>query len=235
MAFQPLFNYPNNKLYQYEAYPIKLDCNFVVDHTNGNGLGLRSLKGAGIANVFMNTSATPGVGNYGVTNPNPASGLVLVQFQNNFNRLLGVTGGFVSPLTGSNLTSVTAGNAYVLTGLGTATAAQLQAVGCPAGFAPALGMAFIASASVAMPASSTCKLSAASGITSIETIGDTNQAISNANVYQNGGCQLILQTLGPTISTGAYVAPLIPTAPADGSVLALTFYFSNSSTTVAGQ
>jgi hypothetical protein len=226
MAFQPLFNYPNNKLYQYEAYPVKLYCNFVVDSTNGNGLGIRSLKGAGIANVFMHTSATPAAGNYGVTNPNPASGLVLVQFQNNFSQLLDVTGGFVSPLTGSNLTSVTAGNAYVLTGLGTATAAQLQAVGCPAGFTPALGMAFIASASVAMPAS---------GTTSIETIGDTNQAISNANIYQNGGCQLILQTLGPTISAGAYVAPLIPTAPADGSVLALTFTFSNSSVKVAGQ
>lgn len=34
-----------------------LSCSFVVDATNGNGLGIRSLKGNGITEVFMNTSA----------------------------------------------------------------------------------------------------------------------------------------------------------------------------------
>lgn len=38
--------------------PILLDCNFVVDPANGNGLGLRNLKGQGFTNVFMNTSAS---------------------------------------------------------------------------------------------------------------------------------------------------------------------------------
>lgn len=38
--------------------PIEVDLNFVVDSTNGNGLGLRSLKSNGfVKNVFMNTSA----------------------------------------------------------------------------------------------------------------------------------------------------------------------------------
>lgn len=38
--------------------PIKIDLNFVVDSTNGNGLGLRSLKSNGyVRSVFMNTSA----------------------------------------------------------------------------------------------------------------------------------------------------------------------------------
>lgn len=38
--------------------PIEIDCNFIVDSTNGNGLGIRSLKSNGfIRNVFMNTSA----------------------------------------------------------------------------------------------------------------------------------------------------------------------------------
>ena len=36
---------------------ILLDCNFIVDSTNGNGFGVRSLKGQGIKNVYMNTSA----------------------------------------------------------------------------------------------------------------------------------------------------------------------------------
>jgi hypothetical protein len=39
-------------------YPVLLDCNFVVDSTNGNGLGIRNLKGPGIANVFMHTTAS---------------------------------------------------------------------------------------------------------------------------------------------------------------------------------
>lgn len=42
---------PHNKL-------VLLDCNFVVDSTNGNGAGIRSLKRSGrIGYVFMNTSA----------------------------------------------------------------------------------------------------------------------------------------------------------------------------------
>src|ERR1700731_2634369 len=86
--YQPIFNYPSNKLYQYEAYPILLSCNFVVDSTNGNGLGIRSLKGSGIANVFKHTSATPCNCNYGALNPNPAPGNILVVFENQFNRYL---------------------------------------------------------------------------------------------------------------------------------------------------
>lgn len=43
---------PHNKL-------TLLDCNFVVDSTNGNGLGIRSLKDSGrIANVWMHSTAS---------------------------------------------------------------------------------------------------------------------------------------------------------------------------------
>src|SRR5580698_1169620 len=51
----------------------QIDCNFIVDSSNGNGLGIRSLKGSGCASVYMHTSATPAAGN-----PNPASGYILV-------------------------------------------------------------------------------------------------------------------------------------------------------------
>jgi hypothetical protein len=37
--------------------PVLVDCNFVVDSTNGNGAGTRNLKGQGVQSVFMNTSA----------------------------------------------------------------------------------------------------------------------------------------------------------------------------------
>lgn len=58
MTFQPSFNALSNKLYQLEVNAWLLSCNFVVDVANGNGLGLRSLKGAGIANIFMNSTAS---------------------------------------------------------------------------------------------------------------------------------------------------------------------------------
>lgn len=39
--------------------PVKIDCNFVVDSTNGNGLGIRSLKSNGyVEHVFMHSTAS---------------------------------------------------------------------------------------------------------------------------------------------------------------------------------
>lgn len=43
--------------YSFLNKPVLIDCSFVVDSTNGNGLGIRSLKGSGVRDVFMNTSA----------------------------------------------------------------------------------------------------------------------------------------------------------------------------------
>lgn len=235
LPFQPIFSYPNNKLYQYEAYPVLLSCNFVVDSTNGNGLGIRNLKGSGVANVFMHTSATPAAGNYGVLNPNPASGIVLVQLQNQFSRYLSGFSGFVSPLSGSNLTATTNHVTYVVTGLGTATLAQWQAVGYPLGMTPTLGAAFVATATGTIGGSATVQVQSVSGIQTIEIIGDPNATLQNSNMYQYGGAQLILQTLAPTVSGSAYDTPMIPTAPANNSVLGLNFYLSNSSVTVNGQ
>jgi len=223
---KPIFNYPNNKLYQYEAYPVLLSCNFIVDSTNGNGLGIRSLKGSGIANVFMHTSASPGVGNYSVTNPNPASGVILVQLTNNFNRYLGSMGsGFVSPVSGTPLTSTTAHTAYVIVSLGTATLAQWQAKGFPVGMTPAVGAAFIATATGSIGGSAAVEVATSSGIDSIEVIGDPNQTLQNSNMYQNLGAQMVLQCLTSGVLT----------APANGSVVGLNFYMSNSSVQVNGQ
>jgi hypothetical protein len=45
--------------YDFLEKPVKIDCNFIVDSANGNGLGLRSLKGAGVRSVKMNSQANP--------------------------------------------------------------------------------------------------------------------------------------------------------------------------------
>lgn len=210
--------------------PVTLDCNFIVDSTNGNGLGIRSLKGVGIANVFMHTSATPGIGNQNQTNPNPPSGYIVVQLADNYNRYLAGTSGFISPLSGSNLTSVTANSVYVITSVGTGTQAQWQAIGLPLGVIPAVGAAFIASSSTSVPGSGTVQIPAAAGSTvdHIEVIGDFNQTLAPLpNPIQPGvGGQAILVCLAATNSS---TTTLVATAPANNTVIGLTFYLNNSS------
>ena len=207
------------------AAPVQLDCNFVVDSTNGNGLGIRQLKGPAVANVLMHTTTTPRVGNNGITNPNPASGLIVVQLSDNYNRYYCGFSGAVSPLTGSALTSTTAGNAYVIISLGTTTNAQWQAAGVSSALTPSFGMSFIAAATGAIGGTGSVKLAGVSGIANIEVIGDPNQSIAPLGT-PGQGAQFILQILAPTSSS---VTTPIATAPADGSVISLSFLLSNSS------
>ncbi len=198
--------------------PVIVDFSFIVDSANGNGLGIRSLKGYGlIESVFMHTSATPGVV-AGVTNPNPASGYIVVNLADNYNRYLGAWGGFVSPLSGSSVTSVTSGNAYTIVSLGTATLAQWVAKGFPVGVPPAVGASFIASATGTIGGSAAVQAPAAAGagIDHIETIGDANQTITATTAP--GGGAVILACFKNTVLT----------APADGTVIGLEFYFNNS-------
>lgn len=229
--FQPKFNYPNNKLYQYEQYPVQLQCNFIVDSANGNGLGIRSLKGAGVANIFMHTSATPALGNYGVLNPNPGAGIIVVQLQNQFNGVISILGGQVSPVSGTPLTAVTAHGAYTIVSLGTATAAQWLAVGLPLGVIPAVGQSFIATTSATIGGSAAVETPSVSGVLTVEAIGDPNAMLQNLNVYQNGGGQILLQTLSATSSS---VTTPVATAPANGTVISLQLLMSNSGNTVNG-
>lgn len=216
-------NFPNSRIYTPHVMPVLLDCNFVVDSANGNGLGIRNLKGGYVANVFMHTSSTPAPGN-----PNPASGVIVVQLQDGYSRYFGGFSGQISNI-GASVTSLTANVAYVITSLGTATLAQWVAAGLPVGMTPAVGAAFIAAASGTIGGSATAAPSATSGsgIDHIEILGDPNQTIApNRSVSGSlQGSQLIAQTF----FEGAI------TAPADGTVISLSFYLSNSSVMLAGE
>lgn len=116
------------RLYSFASQPVLIDCNFIVDSTNGNGLGVRGLKGQGVKNVYMHTTATPlrGVGST-IVNPMSTSasiGYALVQLKSNYNRYLGGFSGFVSPVTGSAINidaadaALTVGQPYVITSVG---------------------------------------------------------------------------------------------------------------------
>jgi hypothetical protein len=221
-------NMPNaGHFYSNVAKPVEIDLNFVVDSTNGNGLGIRSLKSNGyVKNVFMHTTSTPAAGS-----PNPAAGIAMIQLQGNFNKYLGGFSGFVSPLTGSALTSTISGDAYVIISLGTTTLAQWQAAGVTPGLTPTVGMAFIAKQTASIGGTGTVKLPGVSGITSVEVVGDTNQSIANSNSALNGGAILIVQFLSDTSSS---VTTKIPTAPADNSVVGMTIKLDASSVSVDG-
>lgn len=210
--------YMRQFFYTRHIAPVLLDCNFVVDSTNGNGLGIRSLKGPGISAVYMNTSSTPAAGN-----PNPAAGTIVVQLDDTYFRYFGGFSGQVSPVSGTPLTATVNHQPYVIVSLGTATTAQWQAVGLPAGLTPTVGQAFVATASATIGGSAAVELgaTAGSGIDHIEVLGDPNQTLNNPG----GINQIILRCF----FEGAV------TAPADGSVLGLSFYLSNSSVVIQGE
>lgn len=218
--FESQFNY------SFHAMPVSIDCNFVVDSANGNGLGIRSLKGGGVKSVFMHTSASPLAGN-----PNPGAGIIMLQLQDPYKYLYAVDAGFVSPLTGSALTAVTNHLIYVIVSLGTATLAQWQAKGLPQGITPAVGVTFIATATGTIGGSAAVKVQTNTGISAIEVIGNSILSLAPSNTSKNGGGIIYLQCLA---ATSAGVTTLVPTAPPDESVMAIKLLLSNSSVTIQG-
>ncbi len=219
------------QLYTLHNVPVLLDCNFVVDSTNGNGLGIRSLKGPGIANVFMHTSATPGSSN-GILNPNPAVGTIIVQLQDKYNRSFSGGSAMVSPVSGSALlvasAGLTAGTPYIIVSLGTTTAAAWHGLGVSPGITPAVGVAFIAAATSAV-GTGAVEITAALGtdIATIETVGDPNGSVNpNPAAQQGFGAQFILQCRDYTGTIAA---------PANGSVISLQFLLSNSVVQTQGE
>jgi hypothetical protein len=230
------------KIYAMHVMPVLLDCNFIVDSANGNGLGIRSLKGPMIQNVFMHTTATPGAGNSNpstpavpVINPNPAPGTIVIQMQDNYNRSFSGFDAIVSPVSGTALkidnSALTAGIPYIITTLGDATTAQWNALGVPLGVTPAVGVSFIAASVGAGSNTSSSRVMTAallgSSICTIETVGDPNLSINPDPTKNQGmGATFILQVRD--------YAGLVA-APTDGSVISLAFYLSNSTITVQGE
>lgn len=223
-------NFSNGgKIYIMETKPVMVTMNFTV--TSTNAAGITNLKGATVANVFMHTSTTPVAGN-----PNPASGTILVQLQDNYRSLLDFKSAVIqSPNSGSAVkidnAAMTAGVAYTITVLGDASLAKWQSIGLPIGVTPAVGVSFIATSDGGLANTSTSRVQASaaagSGVASVEIVGNTNLAIApNRLSGQSYGSQIILQCRD-------YAGALV--APADGSVISLTFMMSDSSVSVQGQ
>jgi len=153
-----------------------IEGSFVVGATGAVG----SVKGGGISNVVRLTT-----------------GVYQIVLEDQYNRLLGFGYDFGTTVTGSALTSVTSGTVYVINALGTATAAQWQAVGLSANVTAAVGVVFKATASQAIGGSASVKVQAPSTISEVEVLGDPNTTIINQTPY------IVVQTLGPVISSVA--------------------------------
>jgi hypothetical protein len=278
--------------YTFHEYPVLLDCNFIVDSSNGNGFGARSLKGEGIANVYMNTSASftgsrsvaagtlvssiadtsalkvgmpvqgasipintqiasivsstsitltnaatgtssASISYQAVGAPGPtAAGYIVMTLTDSYYRYFGGFSGQVSPVSGTPIlvtTGTTAGLAYTIVTVGTTSLAQWQKLGLPQGITPAVGVTFIASATTTATGTGAIEVpaTAGSGIDHIEIIGDPNQTI-NAPGYTNGVKNK------PYVVLACYFEGAL-TAPANGTVINLSTYLSNSSNTVKGE
>jgi hypothetical protein len=235
----PRGNFPNAGHYYANTFrPTRIDVQFTVAHADTGGLGLTSPKSNGFVQaMFMNTNQTPGVSD-GLTNPNPAAGFLQIFLKNNFAAFLGAQAIIRSPLTGSSVkidnSAMTAGVPYVITTLGNATLAKWQAIGVPLGVTPAVGVAFIALTNGGSGNTLTSRVQTAS-VSAVQTLElVSNPDLNTASSIVKNGESLIFQFLAPTISTGAYIAPMLPTAPADGSVVSLGLLFDGSSQTVDG-
>ena len=211
-------NWLSNKMYQMQAYPCLVTVSFVVDNTLPDGVNF--VKGGGVKNVYMNTVGTPSAGN-----PNPQAGIIMIELQDSYERLLGGFYKIASPLDGSSQTATTAGQLCVIVSLGTATLAQWQAAGLPEGIEPAVGVAFVPTVSGTIGGSAAVQGMGVSGVTTVEACGDGNLSIRRKNNTVNGGGLVYLQALD---SAGAKVAPAL------NSVVLASIYLSNSSVTVQG-
>lgn len=216
------------KLYSMHVKPVLVDCNFVVAQSNGNGI--TNLKGPCVSAVYMNSSA-PSAGH-----PNPPAGYIYVKLADNYNLMFGaIDGAIAAPNSGTSLTSTTSGTVYVITSVGTTTAAQFQAKGLPVGVTPAVGVAFVASASGALGGTGTIEEPAANGaglVSGVEVVGDPNTTLANSAQPSNGGGYLILRCMG---ATSAGVTTRIAKQPVDGSKINLNLYLSDSSILIQGE
>lgn len=243
------FSLNGKSVYMNVAKPMECFLNFVVDSTNGNGLGQHSLKSNGfVERVYMySTHAAASNGNptwvgtsamFPSANPlTTSAGLCIVQMKQNFNSFLGAQVGCVSPTTGAALkvdngATLTIGSPYIIASVGNASTAQWKTLGLPQGITPAVGVPFVALATGAGSGNTSTTRVIAVGVSDmaqVEVIGDTNTSITTG-ISQFGGQVITFQFLAPAASTST----MTPTQPADGTVVGMRLTFDGSTVSVDG-
>lgn len=153
-----------------------------------------------VATTATNSSVT--ISNVAAGSPNPAAGLIFVNFQDNYNKYLVGNYQVISPMSGTDLTinsgtPLTIGNAYTITSLGTSTTANWQGAGLPVGITPSVGVTFIASATSGT-GTGKVQTSTPSLVNGIEIVGFPNQTITSSAATVLGstsGAYMVLQCI----------------------------------------
>lgn len=187
--------------YTCHKMPVLLDVTIPIGASGAVG----TITGAGVKSVTKLTT-----------------GIYQIKLQDNYYKLLGNFSSIVSPTTGSAIAdgSFVTGTPYSITSVGTTTWGDL-----PSGITAAVGATFIATGAGGA-GTGTATAVGNSGITRIDLIDNgTELAPSSLN---NTGSYITFQTLAATSSS---VTTLIPASPANGSVLKLALYLSNSALT----
>jgi len=197
--------------YTLHAMPVLIDLNFAV----GASGAVSSLKGPGVASVTR-----------------LSAGIYSIKLQDNYNKFYGLESWLKAPVTGSAVAggAFVAGTVYEIFTLGNTTLAQWQAAGLPVGVTPAVGVSFVATAVGAGTGS--VKAIGASGIGSVEVVGDPQLQLNVLGQGSTPGGIIIVKCMGPTAADDT---AQIATDPANGSILGLSLYLSNSSVQVQGE
>lgn len=224
MPYARGFGLNGKSIYSNVAMPKEVWVSFVVDSANVNGFGTTSIKSNGyVEYVFMNTSQTPGVIR-GHTNPNPPAGFAVICIKSNFNRFLGASlASYSVAASNTAQASVTSGNVYIITALGTATLAQWLAKGFPPGFTPSVGASFVATATGAIGGGATVGDPGTLLDLSVAVVGNPALMLANSTISTNSGAILMLEFANPAA-----------TAPANNSVIGLRLCFDGSSVSIQG-
>jgi hypothetical protein len=197
--------------YTPHAMPVLIDCNIAIGATGAVG----TVKGPGVASVTR-----------------LAAGIYKIKLQDNYYKFYGMRHWLKAPVTGADVAagSLTPGTVYEITALGTTTTAQWVTAGVPVGVTPAVGVSFLAAATSA--GTGTAKAIGVSGIATVEVVGNTDTQLNPSGEANTIGGYVIVKCLG---ATDASTTTLIATDPAQGSILGLEFYLSNSSVVVQGE
>lgn len=162
-----------------------------------------------------------GPGIYGITRL--TTGIYQIKLQDNYNKFFKLDWNLEAPVTGSavNDGSFSVGTVYQITTVGTT---DWTAAGLPAGQTAAVGMVFKA-ATIGGAGTGAAKALGTSGIFAVEVVGNPQLMLAPTGSANIGG----IITIKCLNASGA------ATDPADGSVLFLDLYLSNSSVVVQGE
>lgn len=212
--------------YSFHAMPVLIDCKFVVDNTAG--AGVTGLKGPGVSQVFMFSSA-PVAANH------VAAGYIRVQLQDPYYKFYSLIWSSSPPVTGAaiNVTAgLTLGLPYQIQSVGTTSTAAWVALGVPVGITPAVGVSFFAATASVGSGTGTVKAFGITNTQSIQALPSTELSLGTVGTSANGGGYINLQCLA---ATNAGTTTMIPTAPTAGSLIRLAFWLSNSSVVLQGE